>query len=136
MISAEARHREVFITPEGESTVHTYVIPEKVFYYIEKTEGDLTASKTRIEELESALVRDELEIAQRVIMNLRSDRGGSGYCCLSDSDSAGTTGSDFWKECAIRIIRALRHLDEKGNAVSKDRLGHLDDKSAESLKSR
>lgn len=134
MVNAEARFKEVYITPEGESVTHTYVIPDKVFYYIEKLEQSLKESEIKANKLEDVVRTDELEIAQRVILNLRSDKGGTGYCCLSDPERSVIIGSDYWNECATRIIRALRHLDVRGNRLSKDRVGGLDAEEAEKLK--
>lgn len=134
MVNAEAKFKEVYITPEGESVTHSYVIADKVYYYIEKLEKSLRESEKRAKELEDIMRRDEIEVAQRVILNLRSDKGGAGYCCLSDPHKALTIGSDYWNECATRIIRALRHLDVRGNALSKDRIGGLDAEEAEKLK--
>lgn len=134
MINTEARFREVYINPEGEEITRSYVIPEKVYYYIEKLEQELNDTTDRANKLEDSIRRDELETAQRVIANLCSDKGGLGYCCLSDRDNGNTLGSDFWKECATRIIRALNHRDERGVYVEKDRIGRLDPKEAEKLK--
>lgn len=121
MVNREANLKEVFIKNPDDNITYSYIVPNGIFYEMQRLENALRDANQQLADTEARLEHDEFEFAQRIIFNLNSDKAGTSKSMLTQKEFSAL--DDYYGELESRIVQALRGNDPYGNKVPKNRLG-------------